>query len=889
MKKLPLLIFAYSFSLIAWAQQGNYFLSNFSPTEDLADNVCFDIAQDTRGVFYFATQAGILQYDGRSWEIIPTNGAAYAVEVASNGTLYVAGPKGFGKISPDENGLEKFHVLYDKPGAEYLFQITATQEQIYFLNDKNLFVYSTKTDSTAVFPSTEATGPFFGLTEMFGAMYISTEARGLFKIGKNNQLIKSKLAIADSTQLIFAAKSEKNYLIGTADNRLFLYSDNMKLSELQLKDAAYANASVIINATWVNSDLVALGTLRGGVMFVNPATGTTTEIMNYDIGLPDNEVYAIATDRNKNVWVAHTYGFTRIAPYLPFRSFKHYPGLHGNLLCAATYNSNVYVGTSLGLYKLEKEESYDEITYYAQVPVKSKSKSKPTTGSKETKDEPSKGGFFSFLKKKKTSGETTSAKASTERTRYKKEKRTKKILRSRYYSYKKVAGINAKITQLVQWQGKLMATGLEGVFEINQLVSKPVFEDPVRFLLASEKQKSLFVSTYDDKLLQLTPNKTEWSREYLIQNIDDPINYIFEEGSEAIWFCSYDKVYRLEYAEGANAMATRMDVLNPSMEKTVGVTLNSQVIVATSGGFYFFDQAKKQLVKSDTLAEPQTYFANNSNLWFRDEHQWYISGNSGDKTNLQYLNLFNDIRYISTEANTGNAWIITGSNELLKFSSNKIMPLENAYPLFLKFISQNDVLSQRKNVISVEQDNSSLKVSVVKPEYIGADAVEYRYFLENLHKEWTAWSNKDYEFVFPYLPPGEYVLKVQSKDIFGKVSEMDPVKVEVLPPYWKRWWFYALEFAVFASLVALSFRLSHRYNLVSRLLSLLSIIILIEFIQTLAGSTISFNSGPVVDFIIQVCVAFIVLPVEGFLRAFMLQSIERNKATALAKKGQSNP
>ena len=64
----------------------------------------------------------------------------------------------------------------------------------------------------------------------------------------------------------------------------------------------------------------------------------------------------------------------------------------------------------------------------------------------------------------------------------------------------------------------------------------------------------------------------------------------------------------------------------------------------------------------------------------------------------------------------------------------------------------------------------------------------------------------------------------------------------------------------------------------SRLLSLLSIIILIEFIQTAAGSTFSTNSGPVVDFLIQVCVAFVILPIEGFLRKFMLRSIESNKA-----------
>lgn len=877
MKKLSLFFWCLIFSATAFAQQGNYFLSNFSPDADLADNVCFDIAQDTRGVFYFATQAGILQYDGRSWDIIRTDGAAYAIELADNGVLYVAGPNGFGKIAPDKNGLESFQLLYDKPGAEYIFQIACVKEKVYFLNDRNLFVYSTLTDSTTTYSSSAVTGAFAGLTEIFGTVYISTESHGLFR-ESDNQLTKSKLAFPDSTQLAFSSRYKNTYLLGTSDSRLFLFDDKMRLRELQLKDPGYVNASVIINATWVSENLIALGTLRGGVVFVNPSTGTTTEIINYETGLPDNEVYTLISDMDRNVWVAHTYGYTRIAPDLPFRSFKHYAGLKGNLLCATTFRGNVYVGTSLGLYKLEREDSYDEITYYVDVPIKSKKDKTPAT--KEVEPEPEKKGFFSFLKRKKSETTSASAKPSqteSKKTRYKREKRTKRILRSRYYSYKKVNGINAKITQLVLWQNKLIAAGLEGAFEIDQLKSTAIIEEPVRFLLASEENKTLFVSTYDDKLRQLRITKNSWSDESLIQNIDDPINYIFEEGHEAIWFCSYNKIYRLEYADALTHAANSMRVDNPSYEKTVGVSLNGHVTIATSAGFYFYDKVRKELVKSDTLTAPRAYFANNTNLWFRDDHQWYIAGNRGNKTNLQLLNVFTDIRYISSDPASGNVWIITGSNELLRFASDKKL-METVYPLFLKEISQNDAVNLRSSSIKVDQESSSLKISVVKPDYLGASAVEYRYFLEGLHTEWSAWSSKDYEIVFPYLPPGEYTLRVQSKDLFGKVNEMEPVNIEVLAPYWKRGWFYALEFAVFASLVLLSFRLSYRYNLVSRLLSLLSIIILIEFIQTLAGSQLSLDSGPVVDFLLQVFVAFLVLPVEGFLRTFMLKSIEKNKA-----------
>jgi hypothetical protein len=143
-----------------------------------------------------------------------------------------------------------------------------------------------------------------------------------------------------------------------------------------------------------------------------------------------------------------------------------------------------------------------------------------------------------------------------------------------------------------------------------------------------------------------------------------------------------------------------------------------------------------------------------------------------------------------------------------------------------------------------------------------------------LNKQWSEWSTSYNIIPFPYLPTGEYKLFVQAKDIFGRINELDPVKVEVVPPYWKQTWFFAAEFSVFVFLVLLSFRLSYRFIFISRILSLLSIIIFIEFIQTIAGSTIS-KSTPALDFLIQVAIAFMILPIEGFLRRYFLHAITK--------------
>jgi hypothetical protein len=76
MKKLITCWAFWLWAIPAWTQSGTYFLSHHSPSEENFDNVCFDIAQDRNGIMYFAMKAGILEFDGREWDLIPGAGRA---------------------------------------------------------------------------------------------------------------------------------------------------------------------------------------------------------------------------------------------------------------------------------------------------------------------------------------------------------------------------------------------------------------------------------------------------------------------------------------------------------------------------------------------------------------------------------------------------------------------------------------------------------------------------------------------------------------------------------------------------------------------------------------------------------------------------------------------
>lgn len=115
--------------------------------------------------------------------------------------------------------------------------------------------------------------------------------------------------------------------------------------------------------------------------------------------------------------------------------------------------------------------------------------------------------------------------------------------------------------------------------------------------------------------------------------------------------------------------------------------------------------------------------------------------------------------------------------------------------------------------------------------------------------------------------------------MFGKVTKLDTIELNVVPPYWKRPAFYALEFFLFAFLVVLSMRLNvstARYRMLSQFLSALTVVLLIQFIQVVVVANLNFRSTPVADFFVQVGIALLVLPVENFLRRRMIRAAERS-------------
>jgi hypothetical protein len=845
-----------AFTVGTQAQTGNYFLSHYTPNDERIDYLCYGMAQDEFGLLYFTNKNGVLEFDGKHWYIINTPGAVYSVVTQKN-EVFASGIFGFGKLHYTEEGQRVFQWLSEGiAGAKDIFSSLVVGERVFFLAEQKLFIYPMAGGPAITVASTPAQGIFSHVFRLDDDVFVQSET-ALWKV-ENNALVKTSLAWDATDPIAFSSWNDhsKQKLIGTQNGKLYV-ARGQQLTPLAVANANRMISSVMVNATWLSDQAVAIGTLRGGVFFVNIQTGELEENTSYLTGLPDNEVYALFSDRNQGVWVAHDYGFTRIAPHLPFRSYNHYPGLQGNLLSALSWGGTVYVGTTLGLWRLVREEVKEQ--------VGSDIKKNNAASLKH------KNAFLRLFKRKR---ETPPPEAPAPTP-------VLSVTETRYV-YKPVAGIDGKVAHLLNANGKLLAAGVAGVFEIDNLTAKPVMRGPVRTAFHSPSLNQLVLATYADDLRTFEQTPLGWQPTSVLDTLQDHISYLFEDKLENLWLCGRNTVYKVEILEGEIADIITLPIENPSIDETVGLAYGSEVYVAASGEFKRYDSQKNLFVKYDSLPGPRKYFASAGNFWFNDGHRWRTIDRKIQNLKLDWLGLFPNLRFLAP-ADKG-LWVITANNELYQFTSGleDVSMQQERYPLFLREVRAQKIMRAPSRKVKINQEEGSVTFEFIQPDYVGLKAMEYRYQVKGLSNLWTEWSTENSEPNFPYLPPGTYQLNVQSRDLLGRESNVQTVSFEVLPPFWKRWWFYAMEFFVFATLVILSMRLgtlNARYRLLSRFLSMITIVLLIQFIQTVVYSLIEIKSTPVVEFVIQVVIALMVFPVEQLLRKLMYRSAEARLRT----------
>ncbi len=119
---------------------------------------------------------------------------------------------------------------------------------------------------------------------------------------------------------------------------------------------------------------------------------------------------------------------------------------------------------------------------------------------------------------------------------------------------------------------------------------------------------------------------------------------------------------------------------------------------------------------------------------------------------------------------------------------NKSVPvgaMADGRSILEKTITETDelILSYKDNVFSFE---------FAALHFVSPENNQFAYMMEGLEKDWNFAGNRRY-VTYSVLSPGTYVFRVKGSNNDGIWNEEPAaLKITVIPPYWKTWWFYTI-------------------------------------------------------------------------------------------------
>ncbi|NMD00373.1 MAG: hypothetical protein GYA62_11725, partial [Bacteroidales bacterium] len=111
--------------------------------------------------------------------------------------------------------------------------------------------------------------------------------------------------------------------------------------------------AMIIGAKRLDDGNIALYTLKKGVIVLDTTLNVIAKYSSTQ-GLLSDEVHDLAQDNYGNLWLATQKGVSRVQYPSAISYFNEKSGLPGNVLCIKKHEEKLYVGSTDGLFVLEK-------------------------------------------------------------------------------------------------------------------------------------------------------------------------------------------------------------------------------------------------------------------------------------------------------------------------------------------------------------------------------------------------------------------------------------------------------------------------------------------------------------------------------------------------------
>jgi ligand-binding sensor domain-containing protein len=892
----------------SFAQDGYLYLKHFEVPLLDNQNVFNDLSTDRQNRLLVAHRAGILQFDGKIWDKINTESSPHRF-INIDDTTFVLTKHTISILEQDvfsQNILVPvFNNPYPSPGGT----LVKHKRSFYYLFDKQLIRMNPESfEVDTIYKSQLGYEEVFSLNNRLFAF----EQNYLLEL-VNGTWVDLNLYASEESDFVFSCQTDTRVFLAY-DNGDFFIFDGERLEKYSSPLNEYLRENYPVSGKIINDKLL-VATLSGGAIIVNINDGSIDYTIQFQNGLPADEVKAITIDQQGGIWLAHARGLSRALPNLPLKEFQHYPGLYGLPNAIVKYKDSLFVGTTEGLFYLETIKDYEQLQnvlskririnnpdYTLQKEAEENSFFEELFDfSDEEVSEQEKfieqkidyfkalykdqGFRFRGLREKLNEKElylrdsirkVIMIKGDYKASKYN-YKTVKKVvnvskIKSIKYQFTPMEGLTKKVLKLLDTPEGFFALASDGLYliksdKVKKIWSKSFLSDMqydarrnILWLYGSEGLFSVNISSLE--------NQSVLSRQY----IEDPITDLCLIDDQLI-VVNFNQLLHYKLSGDDLAMVGSAAISNPYSQEVFLFQKKESIQLIKADGLYAYNFSTKQLELIESYEQKQvSYFKDNKGkLWQSIDGNWQILNQPNVGEELKWLKVLPALDKV----------FVTANQYIYFISSNMILQLDTEAEFQLKETSSfiNGAYHASTGMftgkdIQLTHDNNSLKVGLSTPEYLFPEGVKYQYFVKGLMDEWSSWSGA-MEIEFPYIPTGKYTLLVRSKTgLYGKDKEIT-FDFDVLPPYWKTWWFYMLEIAFFSILILISQRLnlSNRNSYITNTITFLTLILFIEFVATVLENNLEgyLDESPVYAFVLNVILAVSILPLErGMNRLFVV-------------------
>lgn len=366
MKRLLLLATAAICSVCNAQQINKYgvpFITNYAPTASQT----LDIVQDQRGIMYFASDDGIIEYDGARWNKIPLL-YVQSLAVDDDNIVHVGMDGDFGYLYPNHAGELKFvsitNKLPDSTQIDPIYKTYCIGKTTYYCSNCNIFI-AEKDSILKVIDLPEHS--FFSF--MTGDTLIVSSESNEVSLYYDNSLHYTSLSTGAGLYGVVPHKG--NFLFAAGD---IMYEGNFNRAPLE----NLCKANKFIGELYVKHMPYNLSTYKDNVI-MSTVLGDKYTVVVFDKDL--NPVNAFSKQNglesnnslcSKQIGHILWSGLDNRIAKIEMGNIKHYDvmsGLEGAINNAIDINGVLYVGTNDGLYVREFDEygfpSFNQIDTYA--------------------------------------------------------------------------------------------------------------------------------------------------------------------------------------------------------------------------------------------------------------------------------------------------------------------------------------------------------------------------------------------------------------------------------------------------------------------------------------------------------------------------------------------